>query len=68
MFFKAGIECTSCFADVEFGVFSTMNHICDIISLALEMFGNIHGAFRSEVQMKGHVVHLSWLNEVVPGV
>ena len=51
MFFKVGIECTSCFADVEFGAFSstnsTTNHIYDVISVAIEMFVNIHGAIRS---------------------
>ena len=45
MFFEAVIECTSCFADVEFGAFSstnsTTNHIYDVISLAVEVFRNI---------------------------
>ena len=58
MFFEAGIECTSCIADVEFGAFSTTNHIYDVITLAIEIFGNIHGAFRSLVQIMGH---LFWL-------
>ena len=31
---------------VEFGAFSAANHIYDVISLAVEMIGNIHGAFR----------------------
>ena len=64
------IECTSCFADVEFGAFSTTNYIYDVISLAIKMFGNIDGAFRSstEVQMKVHILHRCWLHGVVPGV
>ena len=47
MFYKVGIEGMSCFTDVEFGAFSTRNHIYNVISLAVEMFCNIHGAFRS---------------------
>ena len=67
VFFKAGIECTSCFADVEFGAFSTTNHI---VSLAIKTFGNIHGAFRPLDLDRGtdERLRLSWLHGVVPGV
>ena len=38
VFFEAGIKCTTCFTDAEFGTFSTTNHIHNVISLAIEMF------------------------------
>ena len=60
MFFEAGIERTSCFADLQF---CATNHIYDVISLAVEVFRKIHGG-----TYKGHILHLSWLHRVVPGV
>ena len=47
VFFKAGIKCMSCFADVQFATFSTMNYIHNVKSQTIEMFGNILGIFRS---------------------
>ena len=44
---KAGIECTSCFANDEFGAFGTINYIYNAINLAIKMLGNIREAFRS---------------------
>ena len=45
---EAGTECTSCFADVDFGALSAMNHTYNVSSLAVEMFG----AFRSSLHGK----------------
>ena len=56
MFFDVGIECTSSFTDVEFGAFSTY----DVISLAVEVFGNIHRAKGKE--RKGNVLFNDALN------
>ena len=55
MEWPVGIECMSSLADVQFGTFSTTNYKHDVISLAIKIFGNIHGAFRTEVQMKIHL-------------
>ena len=50
MLLEAGIECTSCFPDVEFGALSTTNHMYDVTSLAVEMFRDIHGVIRSATE------------------
>ena len=47
MHLKVGIKGRSCFADVEFGTFSTTNYIYDIINMTIKLLGNIHEAFRS---------------------
>ena len=54
-------------ADVEFGTFSTTNHIHNVIRVAVEMFGNIHGALvLGPRQMKGYVLNISSLSSLIP--
>ena len=69
---KWGVKGASSFADVEFGAFGAMNNVHDVVRLAVELLGDVHLDFGplmlTLVQMKGHVLHFSWLQGVVPGV
>ena len=47
MFLEAGVEGASSFADVEFGAFSAMNNVHDVVRLAVELFGDVHVGFKS---------------------
>ena len=47
VFFEAGVEGASRFADVEFGAFGAMNNVHDVVRLAVELFGYVHLGFRS---------------------
>ena len=60
-----------CFTGIEFGAFSTMICIYDVISLAIKMLtfmGHLDPWTLTEVEMTGHVFHLSWLQRAVPAV
>ena len=72
VFLEAGVEDASRFANVEFGAFGAMSNVHDVLSLAVELFGDVHLQFQSlDADIgadEGHVLHFSWLQGVVPGV
>ena len=47
VFLEAGVEGASRFAGVEFGASGVMNNVCDVVRLAVELFGDVHLGFRS---------------------
>ena len=47
MFFEAGVEGASRFADVEFSAFVAVNNVHDVVRLAVELVGDVHLGFRS---------------------
>ena len=65
VFLEGGVEGASRFANVEFGAFGAMNNVHDVVCLAVELFGDVHLGFQSldadVSEMKGHVLHFSWL-------
>ena len=64
VFLEAGITNASSFADEEFSVSGAINNVYDV-HLAVELFGDVHLGFQSldadVSEMKGHVLHFSWL-------
>ena len=47
VFLAAGVDGASQFADEEFGAFGAMSNVHDVLSLAVELFGDAHLGFRS---------------------
>ena len=42
VFFEAGVEGSSRFADVEFGTFGSTNNVLDVVRLTVELLSLIH--------------------------
>ena len=42
VFLKMGVKLASSFADVEFGAFSAMDDVHDVVCQAIELFGDVH--------------------------